>query len=234
MTTVNQVLQQLQAKADPEQLEGMARYGMTTDNRMGVKVPEMRKIAKKVGKNHQLALELWDTGIAEARIVASLVDDPALVSEVQMDDWVAGFNSWDVCDQVCMNLFDKTPYAWLKLSEWSTRKPEYEKRAAYALIAVLAVHDKGARDEQFSELLPLIKAGADDGRNYVKKAVSWALRNIGKRSPQLRGEVLDFLPELEAMQNKTASWIARDTFRDLNSDATKRRMARMGDGELLC
>ena len=224
---VDDVLKMLEEKADPEKLEGMKRYAIETGKRMGVSVPEMRAIAKRVGTDHWLALDLWQTGIAEARIIASMIDDPALVTQSQMDDWVADFNSWDVCDQVCMNLFGNTSFARQKIHEWSTRQPEFEKRAAFALIAVLAWHDKTAPDEGFLAFLPLIKSGAGDDRNFVKKAVSWALRNIGKRNPCLRQEVLAFLPQLENVQDKTAAWIARDARKDLNSPATLRRMARM-------
>jgi 3-methyladenine DNA glycosylase AlkD len=214
--------------ADPKQLSGMSRYGITTDKRLGVKVPQLRKIAKQIGKDHDLALGLWDTGIAEAMILASMVDVPEEVTEVQMEDWVLDFNSWDVCDQVCMNLFDKTPLAWQKVRNWSQREQEYVKRAAYALIACLAWHDKDAPDEKFIALLPLIKTGATDERNYVKKAVSWALRNIGKRNPNLNAIALQTAQELKETDSKTARWIGSDALRDLTSDATKRRLERMG------
>ena len=216
----------LREKADPSQLEGMARYGMATEKRLGVKIPELRKIAKGIGKDHQLALELWATGIAEARILASMVDQPGEVDGAQMDAWAADFDSWDVCDQVCMNLFEKTPLAWEKILEWSRREEEYVKRAAYALIACLAWHDKSAEDQAFIELLPVIVAGAVDGRNYVKKAVSWALRNIGKRNLRLNKVALQMAHELEAMDAKPARWIGADASRDLTSDATGRRLSK--------
>jgi len=226
MVNVDEVLGMLREKADPSQLEGMARYGMAIEKRLGVKVPEMRKIAKRVGKEHQLALDLWKTGVAEARILASMVDEPEQVDEAQMDAWAAEFDSWDVCDQVCMNLFEKTPLAWGKILEWSGRDEEYVKRAAYALIACLAWHDKRAEDEKFVELIPVIKAGAADGRNYVKKAVSWALRNIGKRNPRLHQVALEAARELQGLEAKSARWIGSDAIRDLTSDATQRRLAK--------
>jgi 3-methyladenine DNA glycosylase AlkD len=224
MPTAQDVLELLEAKADPSQLEGMARYGIATEKRLGVKVPEMRRIAKRVGQDHQLAQELWRSGIAEGRIVASMVDVPAEVTTQQMDAWVRDFNSWDICDQVCMNLFDKTPLAWQKARDWSTREPEFQKRAAYALIACLASHDKDAPDEQFIDLIPVIKQAATDDRNYVKKAVSWALRNIGKRNRHLNQIALDVAQELEALESKPARWIARDVCRDLTSETTIRRL----------
>jgi 3-methyladenine DNA glycosylase AlkD len=228
MTTVTEVLEELKTQADPEQLDGMSRYGITTDKRLGIKVPQLRKIARQCGKDHQLALALWDTGVPEAMIIASLVDVPEEVNEQQMETWVIDFNSWDVCDQVCMNLFDKTPLAWQKINDWSQREEEYVKRAAYALIACLAWHDNQAVDEQFIDLLPLIKSGATDERNYVKKAVSWALRNIGKRNSNLNAVALQTAQDLKEMDSKSARWIGSDAVRDLTSEVTKRRLDRTG------
>ncbi len=227
MPEVQELLEKLRAKAKPGVIAGMARYGMTAEKRLGVAVPDMRKIAKEVGKDHQLALELWQTGIPEAMILASMVDVPAEVTDEQMEAWVVDLNSWDVCDQVCMNLFDKTPFAWKKVRDWSTREEEFERRAAFALLACLAWHDKKASDEQFIELLPVIKAGATDGRNYVKKAVSWALRNIGKRNPALNQVAGETAEELGQMDSKVAQWIARDAIRDLTSETTRRRLAKL-------
>ena len=157
-----------------------------------------------------------------------MVDVPAEVTEAQMEAWVVDFNSWDVCDQVCMNLFEKTPLVWDKVRDWSKREEEYVKRAAYALIACLAWHDKGASDENFIALLPLIKSGATDERNYVKKAVSWALRNTGKRNSNLNAIALQTAQDLKEMDSKPARWIGSDAVRDLTSDATRRRLERMG------
>ena len=227
MPSVEEVLEMLAAKADPDQLEGMARYGMTVENRLGVKVPQMRKIAKEIGKDHKLALELWETGITEAMILASMLDVPDEVTEEQMEAWVQDFDSWDVCDQVCMNLFDKTPLAWKKIHAWSNREEEFVKRAAYALIACLAVHDKELSDEVFISLIPVIKAGATDNRNFVKKAVSWALRNIGKRNPELNTVALATAREFRGIDSSSARWIGSDAIRDLTSDATIRRFERM-------
>ena len=197
---------------------------MAIEKRLGVSVPDMRKIAKQVGKDHLLAQGLWQTGIAEAMIVASMVDEPEKVTGQQMELWVKDIGSWDVCDQVCMNLFEKAPLAWRKVFDWSRRKEEYVKRAAYALLACLAWHDKEAPDDAFIRMLPLIKAGANDDRNYVKKAVSWALRNIGKRNAKLRAAALQTAQELKAMGSKTAKWIANDTIRELTNETTRRRV----------
>jgi len=227
MPSVEEVLEMLAAKTNPDQLAGMAKYGMTVENRLGVKVPQIRKIAKEIGVDHKLALELWETGITEAMILASMVDVPDEVTEEQMEAWVQDFDSWDVCDQVCMNLFDKNPMAWKKIHDWSDREEEFVKRAAYALIACLAVHDKGASDEVFISLIPVIKTGATDDRNYVKKAVSWALRNIGKRNPELNTVALETAWELRGIDSKSTRWIGSDAIRDLTSDATMRRFERM-------
>jgi 3-methyladenine DNA glycosylase AlkD len=226
MKTVEDVLEMLSVAADEDRLEGMRRYGISVDKRMGVKVPEMRKIAKQIGRDHELALDLWQTGIAEAMIVASMVDEAVEVTEAQMDEWVNDFNSWDVCDQVCMNLFEKTPFAWAKIHEWAKREPEFVKRAAFALIACLAWHDKSAPDEKFIELIPVIHDGATDERNFVKKAVSWALRNIGKRNRNLNLIALAAAEKLKASESKSARWIGSDTVRDITSQAAQRRLAK--------
>jgi 3-methyladenine DNA glycosylase AlkD len=224
MTTEEDILKKLKARADPNQLEGMARYGMAIENRFGVKVPDMRKIAKETGKNHQLALELWKTGFAESRIVASMIDIPEEVTDAQMENWVKDFNSWDVCDQVCMNLFDKTPLAWKKVTDWSEREEEFVKRAAYALIACLAWHDKEAQDEKFIQLLSVIQAGATDNRNFVKKAVNWALRHIGKRNSNLNKTAIEAAKQIQKIDSKSAKWIASDAIRELESEAVQNRL----------
>lgn len=217
MKTVEEVLAQLQASARPDQLAGMARFGLTGVDRLGVSVPDMRRIAKAVGRDHALALELYATGIPEAMMVASMVDVPAEVTDAQMEAWVVAFAAWDVCDQVCMNLFEKTPLAWQKIHDWSTRDEEFVKRAAFALIACLAWHNKTATDDQFVALIPLIEAGATDERNMVKKAVSWALRNIGKRSTALRAVALQTAADIQQLNSRPARWIASDVQRDLNA-----------------
>lgn len=217
-------MKKLKAKARPDQLEGMARFGMTPEGRLGVSVPDMRKLAKELGKDHELALDLWKTGAAEARMVAAMIDEQGKVTEAQMEDWVKDFNSWDVCDQVCMNLFEKTPLAWKKIRDWSTREEEFVKRAAFSLIACLAWHNKEAPDETFINLIPVIKEETTDERNFVKKAVNWALRNIGKRNPKLNNIALKAAKEIQNMDSKFAKWIASDAIRDLTSDATKRRL----------
>lgn len=227
MTTAKDLVVKLQEKARPDQLEGLAKFKIGVEKRLGVPIPELRKIAKQTAKNHRLALALWKTGIPDAMILASMVDRPEAVTEKQMDSWVADFNSWDVCDQVCMNLFGKSPHAWRKIHDWAKREEEYTKRAAFTLIACLALHDKAASDDAFIGLIPLIRGGASDDRNFVKKAVNWALRNIGKRNPTLNQRALKTAKEMQKMDSKAARWIGSDAVRDLTSDATKRRLSRI-------
>jgi len=226
MASVKDVLDKLQNKAQPEHLEGMAKFGMTVEQRLGVSVPDMRELAKDIGKDHKLALDLWRTGIAEARIVAAMVGEPAKLTEKQMEDWVKGINSWDVCDQVCMNLFEKNHLAWKKIVDWSERDEEFVKRTAFSLIACLARHDKKASDEKFIELLPVIIRGATDERNFVKKAVNWALRNIGKRNLNLNEAAINTAKEIKNLDSKAARWIAADAIRELESDAIQSRLRR--------
>jgi 3-methyladenine DNA glycosylase AlkD len=226
MASVKDVLDRLQGKAKPEQLPGMAKYGIIVEKRLGVSVPDMRKLAKELGKDHRLALDLWRTGIAEARIVAGMVGDPAKLTEEQMEEWVKGIDSWDVCDQVCMNLFEKNQLAWKKIIDWSEREEEFVKRTAFSLIACLAWHDKKASDEKFIALLPVVVREATDERNFVKKAVNWALRNIGKRNRNLNQSALRAAKEIRQLDSKSARWIAADAIRELESDAVQRRLKR--------
>jgi 3-methyladenine DNA glycosylase AlkD len=225
MATAGDVLEKLGASARPDQVEGMARYGMSAEGRLGISVAELRKIARDVGRDHEIALELWKTRIPEAQIVAAIVAEPDKLTEAQMEEWVADLNSWDVCDQVCMNLFEKTPLAWKKITDWSERDEEFVKRAGFALLACLAWHDKKATDEQFIALLPLLKRGATDERNYVKKAVNWALRNIGKRNQDLHQAALQAAREIQQIDSRAARWIASDALRELEKETILRRLA---------
>ena len=224
MASVEEVLKKLKAKARPDQLEGMARYGMVAERRLGVSVPDMRKIAKELGRDHKLALELWKKGMPEARILAAMIDEPENLTEKQMENWVKDINSWDVCDQVCANLFEKTSLAWKKILDWSEREEEFVKRTAFALIACLAWHDKEAEDEKFIKLFPVIRRGATDERNFVKKAVNWALRNIGKRNPNLNKTAIKAAKEIQRIDSKASRWIASDAIRELESESVQRRL----------
>jgi len=228
MDSVDEILDELKKKARPDQVEGMAGYGMSAEKRMGVSVPEMRKLAKRAGENHELALKLWKTGIPEAQIVAALIGEPDKLTEGQMEEWVKDFDSWDVCDQVCMNLFDKSSLALKKIRDWSEREEEFVKRAAFALIACLAWHDKQASDQTFVDLFPLIKKAATDERNYVKKAVNWALRHIGKRNRRLNKAAIGLAHEIRQIDSKASRWIASDAIRELESPAVQSRLDKKG------
>jgi 3-methyladenine DNA glycosylase AlkD len=219
------VLQTLRQHARPENTAGMARFGITPDNNLGITIPTLRAIAKKIGTDHRLALQLWDTGIHDARILATMIDDPYQVTSQQMDRWAKEFDSWDVCDQCCNNLFYKTPFAYEKIRNWCTQPHEYVKRAGYTLIAVLAVHDTKASDDRFLSLFPLITQGATDERNYVKKAVNWALRQIGKRNQTLPHEALQLASTLKQTDSPAARWVANDAIRELTSEKLQRRLA---------
>ena len=202
----------------------MARYGINTEKRLGVQIPELRQLAKETGKNHQIALELWQTGIAEARILAAMTDEPEKVTEQQMENWVKDINSWDIDDQITMNLFEKTPLSWKKITDWSQRPEEFVKRTAYSLLACLAWHNKTATDQQFTQLFPVIASGATDERKSIQKAISWALRTIGKRNPQLNRAAIQLAQEIQQTNTKPARWIANDVTRELQSQAVQSRL----------
>jgi 3-methyladenine DNA glycosylase AlkD len=224
MVSGEDALKKLRAKARLDQVEAMSRYGMISENRLGVSVPDMRKTAKELGKDHKLALELWKTGIPEAKITAAMIDEPEKLTDKQMEDWVKDINSWDICDQVCMNLFEKTPLAWRKILDWSQREEEFTRRTAFALLACLAWHKKEAEDEEFIKLFPMIKRGATDERDLVKKAVSWALRNIGKRNLNLNKAAIIAAKEIRQIDSKAARWIASDAIKELESEAVQKRL----------
>jgi 3-methyladenine DNA glycosylase AlkD len=225
-TQLESVLKRLQSLGDPRAVEGMARFGITSKKVFGVSTPVLKEMAREIGKNHDLAQELWATGVLEARGIAALIDEPSKVTEKQMEQWVKDFDNWAVCDGCCMNLFDKTTLAWKKAIEWSSREREYEKRAAFSLVAVLAVHDKEAKDKQFLSFLPIIKREAVDERNFVRKAVNWALRQIGKRNLTLNMKAIQVAREIQKIDSKSARWIATDSLRELTSVAVQRRLSR--------
>jgi len=220
----DEILKRLQSLADPNAVEGMARFGINPKNTYGVSIPNLRVIAKEAGRNHSLAEQLWSSGIHEARILAGMIEDPKMVTEKQMDSWVKAFDSWDVCDQVCSNLFDKTPFAHQKAFEWSKRNEEFVKRAGFVLMATLAVHDKKAKDEVFLKFLPLIERESTDDRNYVKKAVNWALRQIGKRSIKLNEAAIEAAKKIQELDSKSARWVATDALRELTSKPVQERL----------
>lgn len=215
-STVPDILTWLEKRGTRRNREGMARYGIVAPKAFGVSVGDLRALGKRVGRSHDLALALWKTRWYEARMLAAFVDDPARVTPAQMDRWAADFDNWAICDHVCFHLFDKTPHAWKKVSRWATRRDEFVKRAAFALLASVALHDKLAPSEAFLRALPLIERAASDERNFVKKGVSWALRGIGRRrDPQLRTAALELAKRLAASSDSTERWVGRDAVRDL-------------------
>jgi len=222
----NEIIQRLQSLANPENVKGMARYGINQDKNLGISIYQLRPLAKEIGTDHALALKLWDSGIHDARLLACFIDDPKKVTRDQMDAWVQDFNSWDICDQACTSLFDLTLFAYEKVHLWAGQEKEFVKRAAFSLIAGLAVHDKKANDQVFEDLLPLLIAHAVDDRNYVKKAVSWALRNIGKRNFSLNKKTLNTAYEIQKITSRSARWIASDAIRELTSQKVHQKLER--------
>jgi 3-methyladenine DNA glycosylase AlkD len=222
--TADEIITLLKTQSSPTNVAGMARFGINPAGTLGISIPFLRALAKKIGKDQALSLELWRTGIHEARILAAFIGVPAEVNEEQMEAWVLDFDSWDVCDQVCGSLFDRTPYAYSKAVEWARRPEEFVRRAGFVLMASLAVHDKQKNFEGFADFLPLIYEGADDDRNFVKKAVNWALRQIGKRDDKLRPLAIGVARELAGPERSASSrWIGKDALRELTGIAGMKR-----------
>lgn len=213
---LDEALARLRAAARPDALADMARFGLTGEGRLGLAVPTLRALAREFRRDHDLALALWDTGIPDAQILAGMVAEPAKLTAAQMDHWVAGLRAWDVCDQACLNAFVNSPLAWDAIPRWAAREPEFEKRAGFALLAVAAVHQKQRPDADFFARLPLIEQAAADDRNFVKKAVNWALRQIGKRSAALREPALTVAERLCGREERSARWIGGDARRELS------------------
>ena len=219
-----EILLQLKKTYNPKNIEGMKRFGITAEKIFGTRKPVLRQIAKPYRKNHELALRLWKLGYLETRILAAWIDDPKQVTEDQMESWIKDIDSWDVCDQCMGSLFDKTSFAYDKAVDWSTREPEFEKRAGYVLMATLAVHDKKARDEQFYPFLERISKETQDHRNFVKKAVNWALRQIGKRNITLNAKAVTIAKRLAKHEHQAARWIGKDAYRELTDPAQLKRI----------
>jgi 3-methyladenine DNA glycosylase AlkD len=216
----------LKSHYKPENIEGMARFGITSKKAYGVPMPVLRKLAREIGKDHDLARRLWATDVLDARTLAALIDDPEQVTEEQMESWVADFDNWAICDTCCGSLFDRTKLAYRKAADWSRREEEFVKRAGFALMAWLAVHDKEAEDRRFERFFAAIKRESSDERNYVKKAVNWALRQIGKRSAALNRKAIALAEEIRETDSRAARWIAADALRELRSEAVQRRLSR--------
>jgi 3-methyladenine DNA glycosylase AlkD len=220
---VRSVLEWLKRHSTRRTLAGMARYGIPSDKAFGVSVADMQRLAKRVGRNHELAVALWDTGWYEARMLTSFIDEPERVTPAQMDRWCADFDNWAICDTVCFHLFDRTPHAWAKVGKWSGKRDEFGRRAAFALLASIAGHDKSSGDKPFVEGLRLIEHAAADERNFVKKAVSWALRGIGRRNAALHAAALTVAQRLSASPVAAARWVGKDALRDLTKKRTPRK-----------
>jgi 3-methyladenine DNA glycosylase AlkD len=232
MTTtlnVEQIINQLMALSNPDNIAGMARYGISVEGTLGVSMPALRGLAKKIGRHHDLADELWQSGIHEARILVSLTDDPRQVTENQMERWVPALDSWDVCDQLMSNLFSRTPFAFEKATAWSGRPETFVKRAGFVLMACLAVHDKTTDDSVFATFLPIMAREADDDRNFVKKAVNWALRQTGKRNLALNRLAVDMARQIQKMDSPSARWIAADAIRELTDEKVRVRLEKKKD-----
>ena len=221
---LEEIIKELESLSSPEDVEGMARFGINPQKTFAVRIPELRRIAKSAGKDHKLATELWEAGYRETRILACMIEDPDLVTSKQMDRWAVEFDFWEICDQCCMKLFRRTPFAYQKIFEWSMRDEEFVKRAAFTLIAVLAVHDKKAPNEKFEQFFPMIIKESTDNRNYVKKAVNWALRHIGKRNINLNQKAIEIAEDIHKIDSKSAKWIAKDALRELKSDKVQKRL----------
>ena len=214
--TTREALAWLKKKGTRRTVLGMARYGIVAKRAFGVPMGTLLTLRKKVGKDHDLAIALWASGWYEARLLASLVGDPARVTRRQMNSWAASFENWADCDTVCFNLFDRTPFAWERARQWVKSPREFVKRGGFVLMACLALHDKAAADKRFLALLPLIERGAGDERNFVKKAVSWALRGIGRRNRSLNAAAVAVAKRLAQSKQSAARWVGHDALRQLS------------------
>lgn len=223
---LEEIIKELEELSNPEDIEGMSRFGITPQKTYAVRIPELRRIAKNAGTNHGLARKLWEMDYRETKILACMIEDPKLVTSEQMDNWVLEFDFWEICDQCCMNLFRKTSFKYQKIFEWSTREEEFVKRAAFTLIAVLAVHDKKAPDAKFEQFFPIIIEESTDNRNFVKKAVNWALRHIGKKNIRLNQKAIEIATEIQKIDSRSARWIASDALRELRSEKIQKKLSK--------
>jgi len=221
---VEEIIKKLESLSNKEAVKEMARYGINPRNNLGVSIYKLRLIAKEIGKDHDLAIKLWNSDIHDARLLACFIDDPDKITSEQMDSWAKGFDSWDICDQACTSLFDLNSLAWTKVFEWAKRNEEFVKRGAFALIAGLSVHNKKSSDEKFEQFFPIIKKHSADNRNYVKKAVNWALRNIGKRNLRLNKKTIELSENILKIDSSAAKWIARNALKELTSIKIQNRL----------
>ncbi len=230
--SLKKILSELKSMEDPSCVDGMARYGIRSEKCYGISMTKLTAIRRRVGKDHELAAGLWRSGIHDARVLACLIDDPRLVTEDQMDEWVTDFDNWAICDGCCIHLFGRTEFVQQKAKEWTRRKEEFVKRAGFALITTLTVHDKNADDKVFLKFLPAIEKASTDERVYVMKAVNWALRQIGKRNPNLNKEAIRTAERIHRLGSKSAKWIASDALRELRSAPVKARFEKMRKASL--
>ena len=226
--TVEEIIKTLESVEKPKNVAGMARFGIVTKKAFGISAPVLKNLAKEIKKQtddrHELALELWETGIHEARIIAYLIDEPKKITNGQMESWVKDFDNWAICDSTCGTLFCRTPFVYEKVFEWSALEDEFIKRAGIVLIANLAVHDKKADDAKIAQFLPLLESKSDDDRNFIKKAVNWSLRQIGKRNLNLNKLAVETAEKIKVRNTKSACWIAADALRELNSEKVLERL----------
>ena len=215
----------LERRGTKRNRDAMLRYGIIAPKAFGVSVGDIKQLSKRLGSDHELALALWDTGWYEARMLAPFVDEPEKVTAAQMNQWARDFDNWAVCDHACFHLFDRTPHAWRKIEQWSVRRDEFVKRAAFALLASVALHDKRAVDEPFLDSLALIERAAPDERNFVKKGVSWALRLVGRRNRALNAASVETARRLIDSPHDAARWIGRDALRELTGAVVRRQLA---------
>ncbi|MCK9611464.1 MAG: DNA alkylation repair protein [Bacteroidales bacterium] len=218
MTKAEQIIEKLRVLGSPENLKGMAHFGIQTEKAFGISLPVLRQMARDYKKDHELALSLWQSGYHEARMLACFIEDYKEVTEQQMETWCHDFDSWDICDQCCNEVFIDTPYVLKKIYEWTVCDEEFVRRAGFAMMACLAVHHKNANDDIFLSFLPVIGSRSDDNRNFVRKAVNWALRQIGKRNMELHANAVKLANELMNSPDKTARWIGRDAYKELTNE----------------
>lgn len=220
--TYEEVIKILVSQRNPKNVAGMARFGIHPKSEvLGISIPKLREIAKIIKKDHKLALKLWKSKIHEAKILAGFIADSEILTEKQMDGWIKDFDSWDIVDQVCSNLFDKTEFVYKKIFEIAERNKEFEKRTAFTLMATLSVQNKKMSNSKFLKFFPLIKKASLDERNFVKKAVNWALRQIGKRNSELNGKALRLAKQIQKIDSESARWIANDAIRELEHKKIK-------------
>jgi 3-methyladenine DNA glycosylase AlkD len=224
--TVESVMAWIRTTSSPKVRASMARYGLPTDKAVGIPVGIMRAEAKRIGLNHALALGLWKTGSYEARLLAPMLGDPALLTPAQMESWCRDFDNWGTVDTACFTLFDRSPHGWTMAPKWAKAKGEFQKRAGFVMMACLAAHDKKAPDTAFLKFFPMIEQGASDGRNFVKKGVSWALRHIGHRNANLHAAAIKTAMKLSKSEDSTERWVGKDALRDITRPIVLKKVAK--------